>query len=273
MIRQNDPNPFDEEEVNPFSKVATAPGSRSRVPPAASANLGFNDKYDATVDIPLDTLNDSNKKEKELAAWEADLKRKEKDIKRREDAVSKKGIPTEDKNWPSFFPIIHNDIANEIPVDAQRLQYLAFASWLGIVLCLVFNIIAVTVCWIKGGGAKIFLLAIIYALVGCPLSYVLWYRPLYRAMRTNSALNFGWFFLVYAIHICFCIVAAIAPPIVFEGKSLTGILSAIDLFSDHVLVGIFYLIGFALFCLEMLLSLWVIQVRDWNNCTFFMHNP
>nr|CAN79282.1 hypothetical protein VITISV_034554 [Vitis vinifera] len=113
-----------------MSKVATAPGSRSRVPPAASANLGFNDKYDATVDIPLDTLNDSNKKEKELAAWEADLKRKEKDIKRREDAVSKKGIPTEDKNWPSFFPIIHNDIANEIPVDAQRLQYLAFASWL-----------------------------------------------------------------------------------------------------------------------------------------------
>lgn len=41
------------------------------------------------------------------------------------------GIPTEDKNWPSFFPIIHNDIANEIPIDAQRLQYLAFASWLG----------------------------------------------------------------------------------------------------------------------------------------------
>ena len=94
----------------PLQKVATAPGSRSRVPPAASANLGFNDKYDATVDIPLDTLNvmklnlpmcfrflgillrvelfchlfcmlftqDSNKKEKELAAWEADLKRKEK---------------------------------------------------------------------------------------------------------------------------------------------------------------------------------------------------
>lgn len=41
----------------PLQKVATAPGSRSRVPPAASANLGFNDKYDATVDIPLDTLN------------------------------------------------------------------------------------------------------------------------------------------------------------------------------------------------------------------------
>lgn len=26
---------------------------------------------------------------------------------------------------------MHHDIANEIPVHAQRLQYLAFASWLG----------------------------------------------------------------------------------------------------------------------------------------------
>ena len=42
------------------------------------------------------------------------------------------GIPTDDRNWPPFFPIIHHDIANEIPVHAQKLQYLAFASWLGI---------------------------------------------------------------------------------------------------------------------------------------------
>ncbi|KAJ6701417.1 SECRETORY CARRIER-ASSOCIATED MEMBRANE PROTEIN 4, partial [Salix koriyanagi] len=92
-------------------------------------------------------------------------------------------ITPDDKNWPPFFPIIHHDIANEIPIHAQRLQYLAFASWLGIVLCLVFNLIAVTVCWIRGGGVKIFFLATIYVLMGCPLSYVLWYRPLYRAMR------------------------------------------------------------------------------------------
>jgi hypothetical protein len=41
------------------------------------------------------------------------------------------GITPNDKNWPPFFPIIHHDIANEIPIHAQRIQYLAFASWLG----------------------------------------------------------------------------------------------------------------------------------------------
>ncbi|EXC26238.1 Secretory carrier-associated membrane protein 3 [Morus notabilis] len=315
MNRHHDPNPFDEEEVNPFSNGVSAPGSKGRVPPAASDSLGFGQKHDATVDIPLDTMNDSKQKAKELASWEADLKRREKEIKRKEDALVKAGVPTDDKNWPPFFPIIHHDIANEIPAHAQRLQYLAFASWLvlinnrrtsvpkrllyydrfgrklnpictqpyppegeavsgirtldpgckrkcshhGIVLCLVFNVIAVIVCWIRGGGVKIFFLATIYALLGIPLSYVLWYRPLYRAMRTDSAFKFSWFFLFYLIHIGFCIFAAIAPPIVFHGKSLTGILPAIDLFSGHVLVGIFYLVGFGLFCLESLLSLWVLQ--------------
>ncbi|CAL0311777.1 unnamed protein product [Lupinus luteus] len=260
MNRHHDPNPFDEEEVNPFSNRAAAPGSKLRNPPLApEVQLGFGQRHDATVDIPLDTTNDSKKKGQELAAWEADLKRREMEIKRREETVTRAGVTVDDKNWPPFFPIIHHDIANEIPVHAQRLQYLAFASWLGIVLCLIFNLVAVIVCWIRGGGVKIFFLAVIYTLLGVPLSYVLWYRPLYRAMRTDSALKFTWFFLFYLLHIAFCIFAAIAPPVVFHGKSLTGILAAIDVFSDHVLVGIFYLVGFGLFCLESLLSLWVLQ--------------
>ncbi|PKU82042.1 Secretory carrier-associated membrane protein 4 [Dendrobium catenatum] len=219
MIR--DSNIFDEENVNPFA--------------------------------------DPKKKEKERANRETDLKKREQDIKRREDALTRAGVTIEEKNWPPFFPIIHHDITKEIPVHAQKLQYLAFASWLGIVLCLVYNVVAVTVCWIRGGGVIIFLLANIYALLGIPLSYLLWYRPLYRAMRTDSALKFGFFFLLYLIHIGFCIVAAVAPPIVFAGKSLTGILAAIDTLSDEVLVGVFYFIGFGLFCLEALLSLWVLQ--------------
>ncbi|KAL9451025.1 hypothetical protein AB3S75_012721 [Citrus x aurantiifolia] len=259
MNRHHDPNPFDEEEVNPFSNGPAARASRSQVPSVTSEPIGFGQKYGATVDIPLDNMNEPKKKERELASWEADLKRREKEIKRREEAIVKAGVPTDDRNWPPFFPIIHHDISKEIPIHAQRLQYLAFASWFGIVLCLVFNVIAVIVCWIKGGGVKIFFLATIYALLGVPMSYVLWYRPLYRAMRTDSALKFSWFFLFYLIHIGFCIFAAIAPPVVFHGKSLTGILAAIDVISDSLLAGIFYMIGFGLFVLESLLSLWVIQ--------------
>jgi secretory carrier-associated membrane protein len=37
----------------------------------------------------------------------------------------------EEKNWPPFFPLIHHDISNEIPIHLQRMQYLAFSSFLG----------------------------------------------------------------------------------------------------------------------------------------------
>ncbi|CAI9089499.1 OLC1v1024086C1 [Oldenlandia corymbosa var. corymbosa] len=272
MARGYDSNPFEEEEVNPFADngargkgqsnygsgafFMTNPGS---VPPANSKLSPLPHEPAATVDIPLDSSNDLKKMEKELKAKEAELKKREQELKRREDAIARAGVVIEEKNWPPFFPIIHHDIANEIPIHLQKIQYVAFTSFLGIFACLLWNIVAVTLAWIKGEGPTIWFLAIIYFISGVPGAYVLWYRPLYRASRTDSALKFGWFFLSYLFHIGFCIVAAVAPPIFFKGKSLTGILAAIELLTSNVLVGVFYFIGFGLFVIESLISIWVIQ--------------
>ncbi|KAG8059765.1 hypothetical protein GUJ93_ZPchr0002g23689 [Zizania palustris] len=250
-VMHHDPNPFDESaDENPFSNGgrggARGGGGKWQFSFGFGGGGGGGSKGGATVGFEGHG--------KELLQWEADLKRREADIKRREEALKSAGVPPEDKNWPPFFPIIHHDIANEIPANAQKLQYLVFVSWLGIVLCLFWNFIAVIVCWIRGGDSKLFFLATIYGMLGIPLSYLMWYRPLYRAMRTDSAFSFGWFFLCYMLHIAFCVFAAIAPPVIFRGKSLTGILAAIDTFSDHAIVGIFYFVGFALFCLETLVT-------------------
>ncbi|XP_066369201.1 secretory carrier-associated membrane protein 4-like [Miscanthus floridulus] len=278
-------NPFEEggaDEVNPFADQAKRGGStaqssysggtfyttqsqRPSAPPSTRLSplppepADFYNDFATPVDIPMDTNKDMKTREKELLAKEAELNRREKEIKRREDAAARAGIVLEEKNWPPFFPIIHNDIGNEIPVHLQRTLYVAFASLLGLVLCLFWNIICVTAAWAKGSGPKIWFLAIIYFILGCPGAYYLWYRPLYRAMRNESALKFGWFFLFYLVHIAFCVYAAVSPSILFVGKSLTGILPAISLIGNSVIVGIFYFIGFALFCLESLLSMWVIQ--------------
>ncbi|KAM7277062.1 hypothetical protein ACFE04_018928 [Oxalis oulophora] len=234
-----DSNPFDEDEVNPFSDPTVRKG------PGQSTNTTAGGAFY----MP----------EKELQAREAELRRKEQELKRREDAIQRAGIVIEEKNWPPFFPIIHHDIAKEVPIHLQRVQYIAFTTYLGLVVCLLWNLIAVTTAWIKGESATIWFLAIIYFISGVPGAYVMWYRPLYNAARTDSALKFGWFFLSYLFHIGFCILAAVAPPIIFKGKSLAGILPAIELLGHHALVGIFYFIGFGFFCLESLLSIWVIQ--------------
>ncbi|KAL9234098.1 hypothetical protein vseg_009006 [Gypsophila vaccaria] len=279
MVGIYDPNPF-EEDVNPFSQVGKAkslgqsnfavgavymsnPGSvpaafNSKLSPLPPVSADFYNPT-ANVDIPLDSGKDLKKKERELKAKETELRKREEALKRKEEATQRAGIVVDKKNWPPFLPIIHLDVGNEIPIHLQRLCYTAFATLLGLTLCLTWNIVAVTTAWIKGGDVTIWFLAIIYFISGVPGAYVLWYRPLYRAFRTESAMNFGWFFLFYSIHIVFIVFAAVAPPVVFKGKSLAGILPAINLINGHLLVGIFYFVGFGLFCLEALLSVWVLQ--------------
>jgi hypothetical protein len=63
----------------------------------------------------------------------------------------------------------------------------------------------------------------------------------------------------FQIHIVFCIWSAVSPPFPFKGKSFAGLLPAIDLIGNSVIVGIFYFVGFGLFVLESLLSIVVIQ--------------
>ncbi|KAK8547480.1 hypothetical protein V6N12_031617 [Hibiscus sabdariffa] len=198
-------------------------------------------------------------KERELEAKEAEIRRREEEVKKKEEALARAGVFLDVKNWPAFFPIMHHDIANEIPDYLHRMQYVAFATFLGLALCLFWNVISVSAASLKGAGIGIWFLAVIYLMIGVPGAYFLWYRPLYRACRKDSAFRFGWFFIFYMIHICFCIFAAVAPPIFYQGLSFPGVLSALYVMSRNGYVGIFYLVGFGLFCAETLLSIWVIQ--------------
>ncbi|CAN7134781.1 unnamed protein product [Brassica rapa subsp. narinosa] len=255
-MARHDPNPFADEEINPFANYTNVPSaSNSYLKPLPP------EPYDrgATVDIPLDSGKDLRAREMELQAKENELKRKEQELKRREDAIARTGVVIEEKNWPEFFPLIHNDIPNEIPLHLQKIQYVAFTTLLGLVGCLLWNFVAVTVAWIKGEGPTIWLMSIIYFIAGVPGAYVLWYRPLYRATRTDSALKFGAFFFFYVFHIAFCGFAAVAPPVIFQGKSLTGFLPALELLTTNAAVGIMYFIGAGFFCIETLLNIWVIQ--------------
>ncbi|XWS19541.1 hypothetical protein CRYUN_Cryun31cG0024500 [Craigia yunnanensis] len=225
--------------------------------PPEPANFNYDRK--PVIDITLDKATNLKQKERELQAKEAELKRREEEVKKKEEALARAGVFLDVKNWPPFFPIIHHDIANEIPDYLHRTQYVAFSTYLGLVLCLFWNVIAVSTASIKGAGIGIWFLAIIYFVLGVPGAYLLWYRPLYRACRKDSTFKFGWFFIFYMIHICFCIFALVAPPIFGQGLSFPGILSALYVMSRNAFVGIFYFVGFGLFCAETLLSIWVIQ--------------
>ncbi|KAE9461817.1 hypothetical protein C3L33_06274, partial [Rhododendron williamsianum] len=187
---------------NPTSGLSSLPPERA----------DFNYDRSAPIDIPLDSAADLKKKERELQAKEAELRKREQ--------VLPRGIST-----------LQNITTLLDMRPSQEIKRKEEAAARGLVLCLLWNIVAVTAAWIKLGDVKIWFLAIIYFVSGVPLAYYLWYRPLYRAFR----------YLFY-LHVAFCTFAAVAPPIVFKGKSLTsGILPAIDVISNHVIVGQVYM--------------------------------
>ncbi|RCV42001.1 hypothetical protein SETIT_9G179700v2 [Setaria italica] len=227
------------------SSSATSISGHSRPSPLPHEPAGFYNDIGASVDIPLDNKKDLKKKEREFMAKEAELNRREQEIKRREEALARAGVLIEPRNWPPFLPIIHVDISNDIPVHLQRVQYVSFASLLGLVICLFWNILCVTGAWITGH--------VIYFITGCPGAYFLW---------KDSAFSYGWFFLFYFFHIAFCIYAAVSPPF-YMGRALAGILQAISEIGENAAVGIMYFMGFAIFVLEVLLSMWVFQRVYW----------
>ncbi|CAL0312034.1 unnamed protein product [Lupinus luteus] len=155
-----------------------------------------------------------------------------------------------------FSSICHNNIVIRrvsgrwflLPIRPSKLNLRWFRSITKILIFIFTNI-----------NGKIYLISNILITSIIMLHTILTVIINYTQIMNESALKFGWFFMFYMLHIGFCVLAAVAPPIVFKGKSLTGILSAIDVVGDHALIGIFYFIGFGLFCLETLISLWVIQ--------------
>eukprot|EP00850_Spirogloea_muscicola_P011074 SM000067S20351 [mRNA] locus=s67:509282:514056:+ [translate_table: standard] len=281
-------NPFDEDGGgaggNPFSegqRQAARPVAYTP-PPKSAGTASFFDTLqpasvkpdpvlnsaavtDATTEIPLGNSNkDFQKREKALHAKELALAKKEEELRKRELELAAMG-GGDLKNWPPCFPFLHHDISRDIPNHLQFVQRMAYYSWLGILWCLLWNIIAVSASWIghavKGSrGFENWALAILYAALGYPLSYFLWYRRLYVSMRKDSSLGFVFFFVYYLVHCAFVIFAAVAPPFVFKGRSLSGILPAIQILADgHTVVGIFFIVGFVSFTLESLLSLFVMQ--------------
>ncbi|CAH1414502.1 unnamed protein product [Lactuca virosa] len=227
--------------------------------PTATSNPISLPAEGTTVDIPINNAKDLKAIEKELQDKEAELKRREEELKKREEAIAKSGVVIEENNWPPFYPIIHHNIKSEIPIHLQKVQYVAFGSWLGIIVCLVWNLIAVSVAWYEGEGVTIWLCAVIYIILGIPGSYFLWYRPLYRATRSDSAVKFSFFLITYSFHVFFCAFASLAPPIFIQGKSIAGILPAFNLLVGNAMLGGIYLIGFGLFFIETAISIWVIQ--------------
>ncbi|KAK6471321.1 secretory carrier-associated membrane protein 3 isoform X1 [Huso huso] len=158
----------------------------------------------------------------ELLRRQEELEKKAADLERRERELQSAGLgkeATRQNNWPpfpSFCPIqpcFYQDISVEIGQDFQRTVSTMYYFWMFSGCTLIFNFIANLAFFCVNTSAGVGLgLAILWILIFTPCSFLCWYRPMYKAFRSDSSFNFFFFFFVFFVQVCLYVMQAVGIP-------------------------------------------------------------
>ena len=178
---------------------------------------------------------------------------------RREAELLANGGPRK-KNYPfpGFFVFTYHSIDNEIPEEKRRALRMAHYSFILIVVALCWNFLSATAAAIKFTAVSGWFMSVIYLGAGVPLAWTLWYRRVYSACKHDSALGFMWFFLIYIVHIGFCLYAFIG--IDAAAYSLTGLGNWWKANNKSPPIGVMYLVGTFLFGTDIIISVNAIRM-------------
>ncbi|KAM3965547.1 secretory carrier membrane protein [Aphomia sociella] len=168
-----------------------------------------------------------------------ELERKAEELARRE-AELRAGSAGRRNNWPplpSFCPVqpcFYQDINVDIPLEFQRIVRHLYHLWMFHALILALNIIGAMSLMFAGKGVTVFGLSILYFVLLTPFSFICWYRPIYKAFRSDSSFNFMVFFFIFLFQIIITVVQSIG----FSGGGSCGLITSISAFEVNVAVGV-----------------------------------
>ncbi|XP_046574228.1 secretory carrier-associated membrane protein 1-like isoform X2 [Haliotis rubra] len=145
----------------------------------------------------------------ELQRRQEELEKKAAELQRKEQEMKNMQFKDRQNNWPplpSWFPLgpcFYQDFSVDIPLDFQRIVKFVYYLWMFHVFVLFLNVLASLAYFIvDSNGGTTFGLAILWFVVFSPCSFICWYRPLYKAFRSDSSFNFFVFFFVFFFQFC-----------------------------------------------------------------------
>uniref|UniRef100_A0A8C5PQJ0 Secretory carrier-associated membrane protein n=1 Tax=Leptobrachium leishanense TaxID=445787 RepID=A0A8C5PQJ0_9ANUR len=232
-------NPFDNRgmpppyhEQPPIQAPTTLPAApANNVPPPAAKkqsppepkNYGSYGTQEATAAATADLL----RRQEELNRKAEELDRRERELQ----SAALGGSATKKNNWPplpSFCPVkpcFYQDISVEIPQDFQKTVSMMYYLWLCNAGTLFLNFVA-CLAWfcVDASNGSGFGLSILWLLLFTPCSFLCWYRPLYKAFRSDSSFNFFVFFFIYFVQDVLYVLQAVGIP----GWGFSGWIAALS---------------------------------------------
>ncbi|XP_067879019.1 secretory carrier-associated membrane protein 3-like isoform X2 [Heterodontus francisci] len=185
------------------------------------------------------------RQQEELERKAAELDRKEREL--RNAAISSSATVN---NWPplpSFCPVkpcFYHDIKADIPLDVQKTVTVMYYLWMLSSGVLFFNLLG-SLAWftVNVEVGTHFGLSILWLLLFTPCSFVCWYRPMYKAFRSDSSFNFFSFFFVFFVQDILFILETVGIP----GWGFCGWISSLSALKSNVGVAVVMLVVSVLF--------------------------
>ncbi|XP_017334454.1 secretory carrier membrane protein 2, like [Ictalurus punctatus] len=244
------------EEYNPFS--ARNQDNGNTVPFSAGSPAVLQPTLDPTPQTTAAAAQATLlKQQEELEKKAAELERKEQELRNRDAGRGK------ENNWPPlprFFPIkpcFYQDFNEEIPLEFQRVCKMMYYLWMYHCVTLFLNVLAcLTYFVVNGEGGVDFGLSILWFILFSPVAFTCWYRPVYKAFRSDSSFNFFFFFFIFAFQVVVYIIQCVGIP--RWGNS--GWILAISMLKSELAVAVFMLVVAGFFTVNAVLAVILLKM-------------
>lgn len=278
-----DSNPFEETvDVNPFQDPSVTQVTNSSIggiesfSPFPDGNSGNTIPASSVPSQPavLQPSVDPGPKasaaagQVNLLKQQEELERKAAELDRREQELQSQGVTTgKANNWPplpKMFPIkpcFYQDFSEEIPQEHQRLCKMMYYLWMWQCVTLFLNVLACLAYFtIHVDAGMDFGFSILWFILFTPCSFLCWYRPVYKAFRSDSSFNFFFFFFVFFTQIVVSVIQSVGIP--KWGNS--GWISAIAAMAINPAVGAIMMVVAAFFTTTAALSFILLKMVHSN---------
>lgn len=224
QLRVDDYNPFDNQAQTPKPTTTYGQTSPAIMQPTQEPPT-YTQSGQQVQGGPKPTLNTD-----ELQRRQEELERKEQDLRRREEEMRNSTYNVRRNNWPPlpeqccFQPCFYQDIQVDIPLEFQKIVRHLYYMWIFHGSLMVLNVVGGIIL----SDFTVIGLGILYTLLFTPFGYVCWFRPVYKAFRSDSSFNFMVFFFIFFFQFVMTTIQAIGIP----GSGTIGIITALATFSN-----------------------------------------
>ncbi|WAR00607.1 SCAM1-like protein [Mya arenaria] len=176
----------------------------------------------------------------ELERRQQELEKKAEELARKEQEMKNMQFQDRQNNWPplpGWFPVgpcFYQDFSVDIPLEFQRTVKIIYYIWMFYAFTLFLNFMGSMAYFIvDSNGGPTFGLSILWFILFTPCSFICWYRPVYKAFRSDSSFNFFVFFFIFFFQFCVCVLMCLGIT-----DFSVGIIGGLRVVGQNVVVGL-----------------------------------